>query len=144
MSDRNIQLRQFMTESLDFPTLRDADIRHRMRRCDEEAVASAIRFQTCRDKRLISPVVIGVLHRFVEPGIRRLLDQPKDQLRLVEDLGIDSLLMVEIVMLLEEVFEISVANDELREVRTLGDVRMLCESQACRIKCRPEVSATGG
>ena len=38
-----------------------------------------------------------------------------------EDLGADSLDLVELVMALEETFEIEVAEDELREIRTVGE-----------------------
>ncbi|MGD1014353.1 MAG: acyl carrier protein [Acidimicrobiales bacterium] len=38
-----------------------------------------------------------------------------------EDLGADSLDLVELVMALEETFEIEVAEDELKEIRTVGE-----------------------
>jgi acyl carrier protein len=38
-----------------------------------------------------------------------------------EDLGADSLDLVELVMALEETFNIEVAEDELKEIRTVGE-----------------------
>jgi acyl carrier protein len=38
-----------------------------------------------------------------------------------EDLGADSLDLVELVMALEETFDIEVAEDELKEIRTVGE-----------------------
>jgi 3-hydroxyacyl-[acyl-carrier-protein] dehydratase len=55
------------------------------------------------------------------------LKKSGDGLRLVQDLGIDSLAMMEMVLLLEEVLEISINIEELRPVRTLGDVTRFIE-----------------
>ena len=38
-----------------------------------------------------------------------------------DDLGADSLDLVELVMALEETFDIEVAEDELKEIKTVGD-----------------------
>lgn len=38
-----------------------------------------------------------------------------------DDLGADSLDLVELVMALEETFDIEVAEDELKEIRTVGE-----------------------
>ena len=41
--------------------------------------------------------------------------------RFQEDLGADSLDLVELVMQLEEVFEITIPDDEAQKIRTVGD-----------------------
>ena len=38
-----------------------------------------------------------------------------------DDLGADSLALVELVMALEETFDIEVAEDELKEIKTVGE-----------------------
>lgn len=43
--------------------------------------------------------------------------------RLVEDLGYDSLAVAELVFVLEDLLSITVANVEISELRTVGDVR---------------------
>jgi acyl carrier protein len=43
------------------------------------------------------------------------------QMRFQEDLGADSLDLVELVMQLEEVFEITIPDDEAQKIRTVGD-----------------------
>ena len=68
-------------------------------------------------------IVQGVIEHYAERGARSKLRQANDSLRLVEDLGIDSLTMLEIVFLAEEVLQVSIDNEELRPFRTVGDVK---------------------
>ncbi|MFZ1056171.1 MAG: phosphopantetheine-binding protein [Opitutaceae bacterium] len=79
-------------------------------------------------------VVIGVIERFVEPDLRSKLKDADDDLRLIEDLGIDSLTMMEIVILVEDVLQLSINNDELRNLRTVGDVKTFID---CKIRGLP-------
>jgi len=53
----------------------------------------------------VPAVVIGIVERFVEPDLRIKLKDADDDLRLIEDLGIDSLTMMEIVILVEDVLQ---------------------------------------
>ena len=68
-------------------------------------------------------MVLGVVERFVERELRPKLVHAHDALRLREDLGLDSLTMMEVVMIAEEVLQITVSNEELTHLRTLGDVQ---------------------
>jgi len=101
----------------------EAELRDTMKRCPEAAIQAAIEFHRTKDAELIPAVVLGIVERFVEPGVRPQLQEGDDQKRLVEDLGIDSLLMVEIVMVIEESLGLTIENEELRDLRTLGDVK---------------------
>lgn len=55
-----------------------------------------------------------------------LLNVPQDQLagdaRLVEDLGADSLNIAELSMALEEEFKVTVPDERLDEIKTVGDL----------------------
>ena len=79
-------------------------------------------------------MVIGVIERFVEPDLRVKLKDADDDLRLIEDLGIDSLTMMEIVILVEDVLQMTINNDELRNLRTVGDVKTFID---CKIRGLP-------
>lgn len=48
---------------------------------------------------------------------------------IVEDLGADSLDIVDIVMTIEEEFEIEVPDEEIESIRTVGDVVRFIESK---------------
>ena len=47
---------------------------------------------------------------------------------ILDDLGADSLDVVELVMTLEEAFNIEVPDDAVEELRTIGDVQRFVES----------------
>ena len=49
---------------------------------------------------------------------------------ILDDLGADSLDVVELVMTLEEVFDIEVPDDVVEEMRTIGDIQRFVESHA--------------
>ena len=56
-----------------------------------------------------------------------LADVTKDA-SILDDLGADSLDVVELVMTLEEVFDIEVPDDVVEEMRTIGDVQRFVEA----------------
>jgi len=100
-----------------------------MRRCPPEAIEAAINFQTTRDPALVPAIVLGVIERFVEPQNREKVRAADDDTRLFDELGIDSLMMVEIVMTIEEVLQVSAPDEELRTLRTLGDVKKYLDAK---------------
>jgi 3-hydroxyacyl-[acyl-carrier-protein] dehydratase len=72
----------------------------------------------------VLPVVVyGIIERHLAPENNRILADAGDDTRLIEDLGIDSLTLLEIVLSIEETIKISIENEELREIRTLGEVK---------------------
>lgn len=101
----------------------ELQLRESLKRCPEKAIQAAIAFQTSKDPDLVPTIVMGIIERFVEPDLRSQLKEKNDQIRLLEDLGIDSLLMVEIVILVEETLDIHIENEELRKLRTVGDIK---------------------
>ena len=48
---------------------------------------------------------------------------------ILDDLGADSLDVVELVMTLEEAFDIEVPDEAIEEMRTIGDVQRFVESR---------------
>ncbi len=47
---------------------------------------------------------------------------------ILDDLGADSLDVVELVMTLEEAFDIEIPDDAVEEMRTIGDIQRFVES----------------
>lgn len=103
----------------------DAALREALKRCSESTYAAARRFRQHGHRDDLRQLVAGVIERYVERAQRPALAAGGDTLRLREDLGLDSLTMMEIVMLAEEILPLSVGNDELMQLRTLGDVQVL-------------------
>lgn len=109
--------------------LKEEELRESLKRCPERSIEAAIEFNQTRDPELVPVIVMGIIERFVEPDVRTLLRQEDDQTSLLEDLGIDSLLMVEIVILVEETLGIQIENEELRNLRTLGDIKAYLDAK---------------
>lgn len=93
-----------------------------LRRCSPETLAAAQRYRRTKALDEVPMVIHGVIARYMEIERRELLREPKANLRLSEDLGLDSLSMIEISMTLEDVLEVSLNEDKLRHLKTLGDI----------------------
>lgn len=105
-----------------------------LKRCSTETVNAALTFRKTGEPELIPTIIHGIIERFLEPDIRPRLKTGGDDLRVLEDLGIDSLTMVEVIMLVEETIHITIDNDELRDLRTIGDINVFID---CKIKGIP-------
>lgn len=112
----------------------EAALRESLKRCSPSTFEAAIQFRKTGNPEHLPAVVIGVIERFVEPDLRTKLKDADDDLRLIEDLGIDSLTMMEIVILVEDVLQMSINNDELRNLRTVGDVKTFID---CKVRGLP-------
>lgn len=104
-------------------TLDHDDLREALKRCSPATYYAACKFRQTRDATQIPAIVLGVIERFVERDLRPRLQHDPEPLRLREDLGLDSLTMMEVVMLAEEVLQFSISNEELTRLQTLGDVQ---------------------
>ncbi len=112
----------------------EAAVRDSLKRCSPATIEAALLFRRTLDPVHLPVIVLGVIERFVESELRPKLRDGDDDLRLVEDLGVDSLTMMEIVMLVEEVLQMQTNNDELRNLRTVGDVKTFID---CKIRGLP-------
>ena len=104
-------------------TLDNEELREALKRCSPATYYAACKFRQSGDLTQLPAIVVGVIERFVERDHRAKLQSNPEPLRLREDLGLDSLTMMEVVMLAEDVLPISVSNEELTHLRTIGDVQ---------------------
>lgn len=109
--------------------LKEEELRESLKRCPERAIEAALQFNATRDPDLVPAIVMGIIERFVEPDVRPVIREGNDRTRLLEDLGIDSLLMVEIVILVEETLDLQIENEELRTLRTVGDIKAYLDAK---------------
>ena len=98
-------------------------LRTSLKRCSAETIEAAVRFRTTGDIAELPTVVYGIIERHLPAENTRSLADAPDDTRLIEDLGIDSLTLLEIVLSIEETVGISIENEELREIATLGQVK---------------------
>jgi len=78
------------------------------------------RFGSDRSPADLETVVIAVLREHMP---KRAPGPLTDEMRLIEDLGYDSLAVAEMVFFFEDLFQVRIENQELLEVRTVGQVR---------------------
>jgi len=112
----------------------DANLREAIKRCSAATYEAAAQFRKTGNTEHLPAIVLGIIERYVEPDLRAKLKDADDDLRIIEDLGIDSLTMMEIVILVEDVLQMSINNDELRNLRTVGDVKTFID---CKIRGLP-------
>lgn len=112
----------------------DVNLRESLKRCSAATYEAAAQFRKTGNAEHLPAIILGIIERYVEPDLRAKLKDADDDLRIIEDLGIDSLTMMEIVILVEDVLQMSINNDELRYLRTLGDVKTFI---ACKVRGLP-------
>ncbi|MFA6959284.1 MAG: phosphopantetheine-binding protein [Opitutaceae bacterium] len=108
----------------------EAGVRESLRRCSEKTIEAAVAYRRSADPKYIPAIIIGIIERFVEPELRPRLAVDCDDLRVIEDLGLDSLTMMEIVMLVEEITQTKIENEELRGLVTIGDIKTFVDCRA--------------
>ncbi|MEN9841185.1 MAG: hypothetical protein RL376_985 [Verrucomicrobiota bacterium] len=118
-------------------SITEAQLRDSLRRCTETTIQAALAYRQTKDPAHTLPVVVGIIERYVDPELRSKLTDSGEGLRLVEDLGLDSLTMMEIVMLVEEVVGLTISNDELRGLLTVGDIRTFIDRKAAGLDTTP-------
>jgi acyl carrier protein len=112
-----------------------------LKRCSPDTLVAAMKFRQSKDVQEIEPIVLGIIDRHLEPEQREIFIKADDSMRLYEDLGLDSLTMLEIVMLVEQTLEVSIDNEELRDLRTIGDVKEYLDAKVRGVQV-PERSKT--
>ena len=105
------------------------ELREELKRCPAGTFEAAVAFREGKDAEQVPVIVMGVIERFLEPESRPKLREGHDDTNLMEELGIDSLTMLEIVMLLEKTLQISFENEELRDLRTIGDINAFMDAK---------------
>lgn len=112
-----------------------AELEDSLKRCPAGTLEAAINYRATKDSSQLAVIILGIIQRFIEPDFRdKLTGSDIETLRLMEDLGVDSLTMMEIVILVEEVVGISFDNEELKDLRTIGDVKTY---MSCKISGEP-------
>ena len=108
----------------------EEDLKDLLKRCPPGTYEAALAFRKDKDAGQVETIVMGIIDRHLEPEQREILAKADDTMRMYEDLGMDSLTMLEIVMLVEQTLQVSIDNEELRDLRTIGDVKSYLEAKA--------------
>ncbi len=101
----------------------EAHLRDTLKRCSPATVDAALAFRATGDAVHVPAIVLGIVERFLDPEVMEKLRGGADSLRFMEDLGLDSLTMIEAIMMVEESLGVSIKNEELIHLRTVGDLK---------------------
>jgi acyl carrier protein len=112
-----------------FTQQEEASLRDALKRCSPETREAASAFRRTGRSEYVPAIVHGLIEHYIEREARAKLNGDDDNLRLVEDLGVDSLTMMEIVFLAEDVLQVSIDNEDLRPFRTVGDIKRYLASR---------------
>jgi acyl carrier protein len=95
----------------------------RIKHLPAEARAAFQRFQADGNPAALDPVIFAILEDFIPNPPARPLPELPGTTQLIGDLGFDSLAITEVVFFTEDLFGITISNDEIIQVQTLGDLR---------------------
>ena len=94
-----------------------------------EARAAFQRFQAAGDPSALDAVIFAILADFIPTLPATPLAELPGATRLIDDLGFDSLAITELVFFTEDLFGITISNQEIIQVRSLDDLRGFIRSK---------------
>jgi hypothetical protein len=89
-------------------TLTDKEIRNSLKTYDYTTVNAAILYKNTKDIQYLNPFVIGLIKKQADPEYNNKLDNCTDSLNTFTDLYMDSLMLTEIVIAVEEAFKVTI------------------------------------
>jgi len=92
-----------------------------------------IRYLSLRDMSAADEVVIAILKDHVPSRkVEHIPTNLTDESTLMGDLGIDSVSISDAVFVIEEIFDVSIANKDLANLHTVGDLRHYLRGKVAR------------
>lgn len=101
-----------------------------LKHCSADTLAAAFRYPDTHSDDDLHTLILGVLHRGLPENRQADLSTATDDSRITEDIGMDSFGMIDVVMTAEEVLGISIDNNELRGIATLGELKQFLKGKA--------------
>ena len=105
------------------PTPLTTDRDERLKHLPDIARAAFQKFQAEGNPVALDPVIFAILEDFIPHTPATPMSELPLTSRLIEDLGFDSLAITEVVFFTEDLFGITISNEEIIQVRTLEDLR---------------------
>jgi acyl carrier protein len=99
-------------------------LKHDFRRCREGTAEAIINLRRTGDTALIPEILRGIVWRYVRPEAREQVEKASLETPL-SALGMDSLMMLEVVLDVQDALDVTVEDAELRRVKTFDDVSQL-------------------
>ncbi|MBL9219639.1 MAG: acyl carrier protein [Opitutaceae bacterium] len=103
------------------------ELRTILRGFPEETVRDCAEFKGTGDRAAFDRALLGLLHHHLSPKPPRPLSTYPGTTPLVAELGLDSITMVELVFIFEDLFQVKLPQEELVKVVTIDDLRALLQ-----------------
>jgi 3-hydroxyacyl-[acyl-carrier-protein] dehydratase len=104
-------------------------LRQLLRGFPESTVLACEKYEATADPEVLETAVCGVIQHYLEkPPAVDVVHMPGTT-RLVADLGLDSLTMIEMIFLIEDLFGAKVPHEELIKITTLDELRALLRAR---------------
>jgi acyl carrier protein len=87
-----------------------------------EVLEAYQRYRSHGDRNAVEAVVIAAVVDYRPSGLGAVASV-NDSTRLIEDLGYDSVAVAELVFFLEDLFDLTLTNDDILGVRTIAELR---------------------
>ena len=104
-------------ESTELKTLEET-----LKRCPEGTLDALVRYRGEGRFEDLSLFLTGCIKRHTDEEYQEVLDSGDENVSFVDDLGIDSMAMMEVVMMVEECLHVRLDNQDLMNIRTVGDL----------------------
>lgn len=104
------------------------EIRRSFKRCRDGTADAIIELRRTSDTALIPEIVRGIVWRYVQPEARPIVEEAKAETPLAS-LGVDSLMMLEVVLDVQDALNVTIDDSDLRQMETIGDVIAFLEQK---------------
>lgn len=95
-----------------------------------------VQFQSDRDPAALDIVLLAILEDFIPKSPARPLAELPGDTTLIEGMGFDSLAITEVVFFAEDLFGITISNEEIVKVGTLDDLRGFIRTKVSELPVR--------
>lgn len=117
------------------------EIKETLLHCPEGTLEALVDFRASGSVESLTTFVKGAMIRHLDPDQAASLETATPQSRFIDDLGIDSLTMTEIVIMIEECLDIAIPNEDLMELETLGGLHEYLTARAADVACNAATTA---
>lgn len=100
------------------------EIKRQFKRCHEAVIEAIIRYRGSHSLEEVPVILRGIMERYLRGPVREQFSATPLDTELTS-LGLESLTTLEIILDVQEALVIQISDEELRPIRTLGDVQNL-------------------
>lgn len=98
------------------------NLKETLKRCPEGTLEALLQYRGSGDLAALNLFLLGCIRRHTDEEYQACLEQANESVSFIDDLGIDSMTMMEVVMMVEECLEVQIDNQDLMNMRTIGDL----------------------